>query len=53
MVDTCFTCENFGRYAKEEQVGSGSYGTVFKGTDTITKKSVAIKKIKLDVKIIV
>ena len=51
MVDNCFTCENFGRYTKEEQVGSGSYGTVFKGTDTLTKTSVAIKQIKLDVKI--
>ncbi|EOA38894.1 hypothetical protein CARUB_v10011276mg [Capsella rubella] len=35
------------RYLKQEVLGQGTYGVVFKATDTKTGKTVAIKKIRL------
>ncbi|KAG2257085.1 hypothetical protein Bca52824_076379 [Brassica carinata] len=35
------------RYLKQEVLGQGTYGVVFKATDTKTGETVAIKKIRI------
>ena len=36
------------RYERMERVGEGTYGVVFKARDTLSLKTVALKKIKLE-----
>lgn len=36
------------RYERMERVGEGTYGVVFKARDTLSQKTVALKKIKLE-----
>ena len=36
------------RYEKLERIGEGTYGVVFKASDTTQKDIVALKKIKLE-----
>ena len=45
--------DDFGRndksiFKKCDKVGSGTYGEVYKGINTKTKETIAIKKIKID-----
>lgn len=35
-------------YEKIEKIGEGTYGVVYKAQDLITKKMVALKKIRLE-----
>lgn len=37
-----------GRYRREEQIGFGNFGVVYKGVDTVTNRVVAIKSLDLD-----
>lgn len=39
---------NPSRYEKTEKIGEGTYGTVYKGTDTQTGLVVALKRIRID-----
>lgn len=36
------------RYKLLEVIGSGSFGEVFRGTDSVTKRDVAVKVVDLD-----
>lgn len=36
------------RYKKQESIGEGTYGIVYKGLDLLTGRTVAIKKVKLE-----
>ena len=35
------------KYERLERIGEGTYGVVFKARDSVNKRSVALKKIKL------
>lgn len=37
-----------GRYRRDEQIGFGNFGVVYKGVDTVTNRVVAIKSLDLD-----
>ncbi|CCW70327.1 unnamed protein product [Phytomonas sp. Hart1] len=37
-----------GRYEKQEKIGEGTYGVVYKARDTVTNAIVALKRIRLD-----
>ena len=47
---TAFGQGTIKRYKRDEEVGDGTYGVVYKGIDRKTGELVAIKKIKLDVR---
>ena len=36
------------KFEKQEMIGEGTYGVVYKARDSVTKELVALKKIKLE-----
>ena len=36
------------QYEKQEKIGEGTYGVVYKGLDKATNETIALKKIRLD-----
>ena len=46
--DGCFGGHKIEKYQRVEPVGTGAYGVVFKGLDTQTHETIAIKRIKIE-----
>lgn len=44
-----FGCHSLDKYTRAEPVGGGAYGIVYKGCDTQTGETIAVKRIKIEV----
>ncbi len=47
--DGGFGTHRIEKYSRAEPVGNGAYGIVYKGVDTQTKETIAVKRIKIEV----
>jgi len=44
-----FGCHSMDKYTRAEPVGGGAYGMVYKGCNTQTGETIAVKRIKIEV----